>query len=145
MKTYVSSSESDTSRIAREFARKLKGGDVVAFTGGLGAGKTFFTAEAVSELGVGEYVTSPTFAICNDYGQTSSGLHVYHFDMYRVLSEDSLYSTGYYDYLNDSAVLFIEWSENVAGYLPEDRITVAIETTGDSSRIITIESGDGRW
>ncbi len=145
MKIYDCINESETARVAAEFASGLRGGDVVAFFGGLGAGKTFFTSKACEALGVSEYIASPTFAICNDYGLIPSGAHVYHFDMYRVLSEDSLYSTGYYDYLTDDSILFIEWSENISDFLPDGCIKVSIEITGEHSRRITIEGGDGRW
>lgn len=145
MKTYDCINEAETAVIAVELAESLRGGDAVAFSGGLGVGKTFFTSKACEALGVREYVASPTFAICNDYGLVPSGVHVYHFDMYRVTSEDSLYSTGYYDYLNDDSVLFIEWSENISEFLPEDCIRVKMDITGEHSRRITIEGGDGRW
>ncbi len=140
---FNSFSESDTLKFASEFAKKLHGGDVVAFTGGMGMGKTVFVRGCASVLDVTCDVSSPTFSIVNDYG---GRFNVYHFDMYRVESWDSLYSTGFFDYLNENSILFIEWSENIENVLPENTITVEF-TRGekDNERTITVSGGDGRW
>ncbi|MBQ8210448.1 MAG: tRNA (adenosine(37)-N6)-threonylcarbamoyltransferase complex ATPase subunit type 1 TsaE [Clostridia bacterium] len=143
MKIFESFSENDTLNIAREFAALLKGGDVVAFRGGMGMGKTVFTRGCVKALGNDSYVSSPTFAIVNDYG---GKINLYHFDMYRVESWDSLYSTGFFDYMNDSSILFIEWSENIESVLPDNTIFVDFERgEDDNCRKITVSGGDGRW
>ncbi len=140
---FNSFSESDTLKIASDFASQLHGGDVVAFRGGMGMGKTVFVRGCASVLNVECDVSSPTFSIVNDYG---GKFNVYHFDMYRVESWDSLYSTGFFDYLNENSILFIEWSENIENVLPENTITVEF-TRGenDNERTITISGGDGRW
>lgn len=138
MTEFISRSADDTKRIAADFAKTLRGGEVVAFSGGLGMGKTTFVSGAADSLGVGDYVSSPTFAIVNDYGGKP---HIYHFDMYRVDDWDSLYSTGFFDYMTDENVLFIEWSENIDGALPENTIRIDFEKTGDNSRRITIDGG----
>lgn len=140
---FNSFSESDTLKIASDFALQLHGGDVVAFKGGMGMGKTVFVRGCASVLHVECDVSSPTFSIVNDYG---GKFNVYHFDMYRVESWDSLYSTGFFDYLNENSILFIEWSENIENVLPENTITVEF-TRGenDNERTITISGGDGRW
>lgn len=138
MTEFISHSADDTKRIAADFAKTLRGGEVVAFSGGLGMGKTTFVSGATDSLGVGDYVSSPTFAIVNDYGGKP---HIYHFDMYRVNDWDSLYSTGFFDYMTDENVLFIEWSENIDGALPENTIRIDFEKTGDNSRRITIDGG----
>lgn len=138
MTEFISHSADDTKRIAADFAKTLRGGEVVAFSGGLGMGKTTFVSGAADSLGVGDYVSSPTFAIVNDYGGKP---HIYHFDMYRVNDWDSLYSTGFFDYMTDENVLFIEWSENIDGALPENTIRIDFEKTGDNSRRITIDGG----
>lgn len=140
---YESSSEQETLNIAAEFAGKLRGGDVVAFRGGMGMGKTVFTRGCVKALGNESDVSSPTFAIVNDYG---GNINLYHFDMYRVESWDSLYSTGFFDYLNENSILFIEWSENIENVLPENTVIVEF-SRGDSDnyRKITVSGGDGRW
>lgn len=143
MKTFESYSEHDTLNIASEFASKLKGGDVVAFRGGMGMGKTVFTRGCVKALGNDSDVSSPTFAIVNDYG---GEINLYHFDMYRVESWDSLYSTGFFDYMNDSSILFIEWSENIENVLPDNTVFVDFERGEDDGyRKITISAGDSRW
>lgn len=138
MTEFLSHSADDTKRIAADFAKTLTGGEVVAFSGGLGMGKTTFVSGAAAALGVGDYVSSPTFAIVNDYGGKP---RIYHFDMYRVTDWDSLYSTGFFDYMTDENVLFIEWSENIDGALPENTIRIDFEKTGDNERRITIDGG----
>ena len=116
----------------------LKGREVLALFGDLGAGKTAFTRGLCEALGIDE-VSSPTFAIVNEY---SGKYTVYHFDMYRITDIDDLYSTGFYDYLNNG-VLVIEWSENIESELDDDAIRIRIEKTDDENeRIITIEGMD---
>ena len=127
--------------MAQRLAQDLKGGEVVAFTGGMGAGKTAFTRGLVMGLGAGDVVSSPTFALVNEY---QGRLTVEHFDMYRVESWDDLYSTGFFDYLDLGGVLALEWSENIDGALPEGTITITFERLGDESRSITIEGGAGK-
>ena len=127
--------------MAQHLAQDLRGGEVIAFTGGMGAGKTAFTRGLTIGLGAGDVASSPTFALVNEY---TGRLTVEHFDMYRVDSWDDLYSTGFFDYLGTDCVLVIEWSENVAGALPEDVIAVDIRPgEGDNDRIITIEGWKG--
>lgn len=143
MKQFISTCESDTLNIARDFASRLHGGDVVAFRGGMGMGKTKFVSGCADVLGLDCDVSSPTFSIVNDYG---GSINVYHFDMYRVESWESLYSTGFFDYLNENSILFIEWSENIDNVLPENIITVEISRgENDTDRFINIDGGDGRW
>lgn len=143
MVTIHSYSESDTLSAAKEFALKLHAGDVVAFFGGMGMGKTVFVRGCVDALGCTADVCSPTFSIVNDY---FGNPHIYHFDMYRVESWDSLYSTGFFDYLDDDSILFIEWSENIENVLPENTVYVKISLgEHDNERKIVISGGDGRW
>jgi tRNA threonylcarbamoyladenosine biosynthesis protein TsaE len=143
MKQFISTCEADTLNIARDFASLLHGGDVVAFRGGMGMGKTKFVSGCADVLGLDCDVSSPTFSIVNDYG---GRVNVYHFDMYRVESWESLYSTGFFDYMNENSILFIEWSENIDNVLPENTITVEISRgENDTDRIINIDGGDGRW
>lgn len=143
MKIFSSQGENDTIAVASDFASGLHGGDVVAFTGGMGMGKTVFVRGCVKALGVDADVSSPTFSIVNDYG---GKINIYHFDMYRVESWDSLYSTGFFDYMNDNSILFIEWSENIENVLPENTIYINF-TRGENNneRKIEISGGDGRW
>ena len=133
---YTSSCEEDTEKIAAEFAKTLKDGDFIAFFGNLGSGKTAFVRGAASVLCPGARVQSPTYAIVNEY---RGELPIFHFDVYRILDDDSLYSTGFYDYFERYGVIFTEWSENIPFALPENRYDVTFEKTGDTARIITIE------
>ena len=133
MQRFVSHSVQDTEKIAAKLAERLKGGEVIAFTGPMGMGKTAFTRGLVLALGGGDVVSSPTFAL----------LTVQHFDMYRVSGWDDLYSTGFFDYLDTDNVLVIEWSENIDGALPENTIYVHMEKgETETERIVTIEGID---
>ncbi len=139
-KEYFSNSPKETEKIAEEFSKELKGGEVIAFTGNLGMGKTCFTRGLARGLGFKGEVTSPTFALINEY--RGGRLDIFHFDMYRVSGWDDLYSTGYFDYLDECGVTVIEWSENIASALGDDTIYINIEVTGESSRRITISRGE---
>jgi len=136
IENFVSDSLVQTHEIAARLAGKLVAGDVVAFKGGMGAGKTAFTAGLVRALGFEGDVYSPTFALVNEYfgGRTP----VFHFDMYRVCSWADLESTGFFEYLNRGGVCVVEWSENIAAALPEQTIFVEIEITGEETRNISI-------
>lgn len=136
MKTLISHSTKETEQIGANIAKHLKGNEVIALFGGLGSGKTAFTRGLAFELGVTEGVSSPTFALVNEY---SGKYKIYHFDMYRVTSWDDLYSTGFFDYL-DNGILVIEWSENIEGALPEDAVKINIlKNENDNERIFEIE------
>ena len=136
MQEFFSRSENDTLNIAKEFASHLKGGEVIAFIGGLGMGKTAFVRGALLGMNNDSRVSSPTFALVNDYGGNPN---VYHFDMYRITDADDLYSTGYFDYLRDDSVLFVEWSENIKEFLPKNTIYISFnKTDNENERCITI-------
>ena len=137
---YISNSPQETEKIAQEFAKELTGGEVIAFIGNLGMGKTCFTRGLAKGLGFKGEVTSPTFALVNEY--RGGRLDVFHFDMYRVGSWDDLYSTGYFEYLDEGGVVVIEWSENIASALDNQTIYINIEVTGESSRRITVSRGE---
>lgn len=136
MEKYISSSESETAEIAKKFALTLIPGDVVAFTGGMGAGKTTFTRYVCDALHTKDDVSSPTFALVHCY---RTDIPICHFDMYRINSFDDLYSTGFFDYLEEGNVIFIEWSENVSSFLPSGMIKIDIKQLSDNQREITIE------
>ena len=137
MLRFNSSCVSDTEAIAEKLGKVLKSGNVVAYFGGLGMGKTAFTRGLAKGMGITADVSSPTFAIVNDYGGTPP---LVHFDMYKVESWDDLYSSGFFDYLDMGAVLAVEWSENIENALPDDTIRVTIEQgQSPEERIITIE------
>ena len=118
-------------RLAGEFKGRRS-----AFKGGMGMGKTAFIRGLVKGIGNTAFVSSPTFAIVNDYGGEP---HTFHFDMYRVSSWEDLYSTGFFDYLAEGNLLLIEWSENIEEALPEDTKFIEIEKgEGDTQRNIRI-------
>ena len=136
MNRFITNSAEETERLGERIASKLKGMEVIALFGGLGMGKTAFTRGLARGLGADDVVSSPTFALVNEY---SGRVPVYHFDMYRVTSWDDLYSTGFFDYL-DTGVLIIEWSENIEGALPENALRITISRgENDNQRIFDIE------
>ena len=134
MNNIISKSTEDTEKIGELIAEKLCSNEVIALFGGLGMGKTAFTRGLCRGLGVNDGVSSPTFALVNEY---HGKYNIYHFDMYRVTSWEDLYSTGFFDYL-DNGVLVIEWSENIEGALPENAIRINI-SNGDSDEERTFE------
>lgn len=139
MTEFLSHSELETADIARRICSVLHGGQVVAFTGGMGMGKTAFVRGALTSFGNTSFVSSPTFALVHDYGGSP---HIYHFDMYRVMGADDLYSTGFYDYMNEDSILFIEWSENIADEIPDDAVRIDISRGADEDeRVIRVEGG----
>lgn len=135
-------SPQETIAAAEKLGALLKPGDIIAYKGGLGAGKTTFTRGLAIGMGLGDSVTSPTFALVNEY--RGERITLYHFDMYRIESEDDLESTGFYDYPFEDNVAAIEWSENIAQFLPAHTIYVTISSPGENEREILIEDG-GRF
>ena len=133
---YISHSPEETEAIARELAKKLKSGDFIAFFGGLGMGKTNFVRGLASVLCPDVRVTSPTFALVNEY---TGDLNIYHFDMYRITDSDDLYSTGFYEYLERPGIVAAEWCEMIPEDLPESRYDVTFERISENERRITIE------
>lgn len=137
MQKFHSKSTEDTENFAAELAKKISGGTVIAFFGGLGMGKTAFTRGLARGMGITADVSSPTFAIVNDYGGKPP---LVHFDMYKVSTWEDLYSSGFFDYCDMGAVLAVEWSENIENALPENTVRVYIEKGGtENERIITVE------
>ena len=132
MQEFVTHSYEETLQMAADFAKTVKKGTVIGFIGGLGMGKTAFTSGFVKGLGINADVSSPTFAICNEY--IGNDCRVYHFDMYRIECWDDLYSTGFFDYIDSGAYILAEWSENVFGALPDDSVIIEIEKLGDNDR-----------
>ncbi len=125
---FVTHSPQETAALASRLAEGLRGGEVLAFTGGMGMGKTAFTRGLALGLGAGDAVSSPTFTLVNEY---RGRLTLEHFDMYRVETWDDLYSTGFFDYLDTDCVLAVEWSENIEGALPDTAVRIDIRP-GDS-------------
>ena len=136
MKKYISHSPNDTENIAVSLAETLNGGEVVAFRGGLGMGKTCFTRGLAKGLGYKGDVTSPTFALINEY--LGGRLNLYHFDMYRISTWEELYSSGFFEYIEEKGVVAAEWSENIENALPENRVYVEIKVLDQDKREILI-------
>lgn len=136
-KEFTTNSAKETYDLAMKIGSLINEGCVIAFKGDLGSGKTCFTTGLAKGLGYFGEANSPTFAIVNEY--LGGRLPIYHFDMYRIADEDELYSIGFYDYLDENAVLAIEWSENIENELPDDTVFVIFSNQGENSRLITIE------
>ena len=133
-------SADETQALGQKLASRLAPGDVIAYFGDLGAGKTAFTRGLAQGLGITDPVTSPTYTIVNEY--LSGRIPLFHFDMYRLSSSDELFDVGWEDYLSRGGVCAVEWSENVEDAL-QDAIRVTIEKDADEpdTRHITITGG----
>ena len=139
---FVSHNTQETEQFGEEVAKSLRGGDVLAFTGSLGMGKTAFTRGLARGLGCRGRVTSPTFTIVNEYdGKTP----LFHFDMYRLGSSDELFDIGWDDYLARGGVCAVEWSERVSDALPDDTIYVDIARGAEDENMRTITVTGGRF
>ncbi len=143
---YVSRSPEETARISAELACGLKSGDIILYEGDMGAGKTTFTKGIAVALGITDPVTSPTFALVNEYPQ--GRIPLFHFDLYRIDSYDDLYAVGFFDYLDREGIIAAEWSENIPGLeqeLSRDNsrrvINIRIEKSGESERRILVSGG----
>ena len=133
-------SADETQALGKKLAESLRPGDVIAYFGDLGAGKTAFTRGIAEGLGVLEQVTSPTYTIVNEY--LSGRLPLFHFDMYRLGSSDELFDIGWEDYLARGGVCAVEWSENVEDALQDAiRITIEKDSLAPDTRHMTIEGG----
>ncbi len=139
--TVTVNSPEETIAFAEKVGKLVRGGDVIAYRGGLGAGKTTFTRGLAIGMGLPDEVSSPTFALVNEY---RGKLTLYHFDMYRILNEEALETTGFYDYMGNDCVIAAEWSENIDDCLPDNTIYIEIERISDESRRITVR-GDERF
>ena len=133
---------SEISTAAKQFVAAMGDNTIFAFYGHMGAGKTTFIKAICEELGVKDVITSPTFAIVNEYTLTShlSPLTsaIYHFDFYRIKKLEEVYDMGYEDYFYSGALCFIEWPELIEDILPEDAVRVTIEEQPDKSRVVSI-------
>ena len=138
MITYESNNLAETEAVAAEIAKELKNGGFLALYGGMGAGKTSFVRGLIKALCPEciELVHSPTFAIVNEY--RGSDISVFHFDLYRLVDEDDLYSTGFYDYVEQGGLVITEWSENFESSIPKDAKRLKIESLGDTKRRFTL-------
>ena len=121
---------------ARQFVAATGENTVFAFYGKMGAGKTTFIKAVCEELGVEDVITSPTFAIVNEYRSDTTGELIYHFDFYRIKKIEEVYDMGYEDYFYSGALCFLEWPELIEELLPEEAVKVTIEENADGSRIV---------
>ena len=133
---FTTTSPEETEALGEALGQRLLGGEVIAYRGDLGAGKTAFTRGLARGLGISMRVTSPTYTIVNEY--LGGRLPLFHFDMYRLGSSDELFDIGWEDYLLRGGVCAVEWSENVADAM-DHAILVTIEKPSDEARKITIE------
>lgn len=129
----------DIRSAARQFVAAMGDSKVFAFYGKMGAGKTTFIKAICEELGVEDVITSPTFAIVNEYQGRNASI-IYHFDFYRIKRLEEVYDMGYEDYFYSGAVCFLEWPELVEELLPEDAVRVSIEEQPDGTRLCTTMS-----
>ena len=123
--------ENETKDLAEEFAGVVKQGQVIVLNGNLGSGKTFFIKKVLHSFSILN-VSSPSFAIVNEY---NGSIKAYHFDFFRLKNIDELHDIGWQDYLNDSnSVIFIEWGNQLQNALPKKRIEILITPTNDTKR-----------
>lgn len=132
---YISKSVSDTNKIASEFVKTIKKGDIVLLVGDLGAGKTAFVKGVVKALGGDEeQVTSPTFTIVNEYSLDK--FDIFHFDLYRLNDPNELYNIGFEEYFYGNGVCFIEWPERASEFFDKSAKIVQIKKNGENEREI---------
>jgi tRNA threonylcarbamoyladenosine biosynthesis protein TsaE len=134
----VVQSEIETNSIAGDFSKYLNAGDVVLLNGELGAGKTFFVKSVCSNFGI-QNVSSPSFAIVNEYNGTKK---IYHFDFYRIKREQELFDIGFREYLSDEAIVFIEWADLFPEILPHKYWIVNLEFESEVVRKINIKKNE---
>lgn len=122
---------------AQQFVAHMGNGSVYAFYGKMGAGKTTFIKAVCECLGVKDVITSPTFAIVNEYTAEKINKPIYHFDFYRIKKLEEVYDMGYEDYFYGGGLCFLEWPELIESLLPEDVTKVTISENPDGSRTVS--------
>lgn len=137
MKQIIIKNTEHINEAAREFVSAMGDNTIFAFYGKMGAGKTTFIKAICEEMGVEDAVTSPTFAIVNEYHTAEDDL-IYHFDFYRIKREEEVYDIGYEDYIESGCPCFMEWPELIENLLPEDTVKVTIEEQADGTRLVTL-------
>lgn len=134
----VLSSLEELPSVARQIVQFMGNTRFVAFYGSMGSGKTTLIKEICHQLGVENVVTSPTFALVNEY--TCRDSKIYHFDLYRINKIDELYDIGYEEYFYSGRYCFVEWPELAESLLPDDIVRLVISATDDGKRFITISN-----
>ena len=137
MKQLKIDSLSELDSVAQEIIESIGQRNVVLFRGGMGAGKTTLISRIVSLLGSEDNVTSPTFALVNQY-QGDSGL-IYHFDLYRIDRVEEVFDLGYEEYFYSGELCLVEWPEKIEALIPEEVMTVTIEVDSEECRTFTID------
>ena len=139
MQEFIINNIKEMKKFAYDFAKTLKGGEVILLNGDLGAGKTTFTQFVFEKMGVKEPVSSPSFTIMKSY--KTRKFNFYHFDMYRIEDENETYEIGFEDYIQNlpSDIVFIEWSERVLNLLEKTVCkTITIERIDENKRRVRI-------
>lgn len=121
---------------AKQFVDNMGRSNVFAFYGKMGAGKTTFIKAVCECMGVEDVITSPTFAIVNEYTSETTGDTIYHFDFYRIKKIEEVYDMGYEEYFYNNSICFIEWPELIEDLLSENATKVTIEEQEDGSRVV---------
>lgn len=129
MSTYISRNEQDTIHFAKDFAKKLKKGDIIVLSGELGSGKTKFVQGVLEYFGLVEEISSPTFTIVNEY--TKDDVNIYHFDVYRLADTDEFYAMGGEEYF-ENGICLIEWGEMIEEILPEHYTKIVFRKSEDN-------------
>lgn len=129
MSTYISRNEQDTIHFAKDFAKKLKKGDIIVLSGELGSGKTKFVQGVLEYFGLAEEISSPTFTIVNEY--TKDDVNIYHFDVYRLADTDEFYAMGGEEYF-ENGICLIEWGEMIEEILPEHYTKIVFRKSEDN-------------
>lgn len=124
---------------AEQFVNNMRNRRIFAFYGKMGAGKTTFIRAVCHKLGVEEEVTSPSFAIVNEYRSDTLGESIFHFDFYRIKKIEEVYDLGYEDYFYGGGLNFIEWPELIEPLLPEDTVKVEIAENSDGGRVVKVD------
>ena len=136
----MTKSAAETRQLGERIAARLKPGDVLLLEGDLGAGKSELTRGIARGLGVTETVTSPSFTILNVY--ESGRCPLYHFDWYRLESEDELYELGMDEYLGGDGIAVVEWAERCPEAVPDSHLLIEITATGEEEREFIIHGTD---
>ena len=135
MNITITDTELSLQQAAKTFVENMKDRKIFAFYGKMGAGKTTFIKAICEQMGVRDVVTSPTFAIVNEYTDGRDNI-LYHFDFYRIEKLEEVYDMGYEDYFYSGNVCFLEWPELIEEILPNDTVRVTISEQADGTRTV---------